>query len=1174
MNPNINNNSILSVGFMNIRGQTGLTDAKQRQIEHFLLREKLDVLNIQEININSDSFSNCRQISSSFSIISNNAPSKYGTASIIKTELDLKNITMDTNGRVILFDIADLTIGNMYLPSGTDSLSRSNRENYFSETIPKMLVNRLTTGCIGGDMNCIIDKRDSTHHASNKMSPGLARMVNVFDLHDSFRTLHPLAKTFSHYYQTPQLGTGGTRIDHVYTWGGLQTREIEYKPLAFSDHMAVVVHLVLPNPSSKILSPKARPFFKIKPEVINDSVFQEWLAESMLDWKEVKMRGLETLLWWEIVVKPGIRKLAILRSKQINQEKRGKLNMLMLRQAYISRKIQGGMIDYYRDLLIVHLEIDQWFQAESEKVVLQARCDDIEQSEKIRIFHHDLHQKHVKRSSILKLQTEQGLIVGHKDCAKYLEKKVTDLLCYPATVDQEAREILLREVENVFSDRDNEKLLAAPTEEEVRKRLSRSNLLAAPGTDGIPSLLYNKCWATLGSSLTEVVKCIHRGGAPTQSMQTALMVFGSKPKKLHSLKPGDKRRISLLNSDFKVVTGIESDRFSPTATHSLSSVQLVAGSDRRIHHGINQARDAIYHSSRRKNGCGILDLDFLAGFDWLDMSWVYEVLYKKGVHKEVIDRVRRIYSSSTTITVINNVPGCPLPNKRGSLRQGDVPSMFWFSIGIDPLLVYLEKRLTGIPISSLMVEGPCEENAGQIAPISQTYKIVAYADDVKPSICSMDEFSLVNEGCSLLEKASGVKLHRDPDVGKVKFLPLGKWRGTLRQEDLPFQYIRLSDHLDFLGVELRATYTQTRKANGEQLQQKIKTVVGSWKAGRFMPLILRPHTINCFGLSKMWFKCSSINLREQDITYINGQVKSWLYQDCLEKPCELTLYRNTNDGGLGLLNMKIRSLALLIKSFLETAIDEKYKRSLYHEILFRYHVAGETALPDPGLPPYYSKEFFETIKYYYNQSSVVVSKLSTKQWYKRILNDQMLKSADSGYQLLIPVKAEVRMPGIVWADSWKMLRLKCLSSENMSFLFRLLHGLLPTQDRILRFGLDEANGQCLLCRTESDNIEHALISCPTYNSCGIALLEYARKILPNLTAESALAMNLGQNLSENEEGAITTLLATGWRYIWRERMNKKHTALYKMRAELEMEIFILRKGRYADIGSKMMDVID
>ena len=62
------------------------------------------------------------------------------------------------------------------------------------------------------------------------------------------------------------------------------------------------------------------------------------------------------------------------------------------------------------------------------------------------------------------------------------------------------------------------------------------------------------------------------------------MVFGSEPKKMNSLKPGDKRRISLPNSDFKAVTGLESSIFVETATHTLSPVQLVAGSDRRIRH--------------------------------------------------------------------------------------------------------------------------------------------------------------------------------------------------------------------------------------------------------------------------------------------------------------------------------------------------------------------------------------------------------------------------------------------------------------------------------------------------------------------------------------------------------------------------------------------------------------
>ena len=194
----------------------------------------------------------------------------------------------------------------------------------------------------------------------------------------------------------------------------------------------------------------------------------------------------------------------------------------------------------------------------------------------------------------------------------------------------------------------------------------------------------------------------------------------------------------------------------------------------------------------------------------------------------------------------------------------------------------------------------------------------------------MQEFLLVDQTCSLLERASVVKLHRDPSEGKVKFLPLGRWRGSLSQEDLPHQYMQLSDHLDFVGVELRATFQKTRKVNGDQLQDRVKNTVGPWKAGRAMPLTLRPLSANTYALSKVWFKCSSVNLRNQDIDSINSQVKSWLYQDCLEKPSELVLYRNTQAGGLGLFHVKIRSLALLIRSFLETASNPKFRHSLLH----------------------------------------------------------------------------------------------------------------------------------------------------------------------------------------------------------------------------------------------------
>ena len=152
----------------------------------------------------------------------------------------------------------------------------------------------------------------------------------------------------------------------------------------------------------------------------------------MADWKEIKDLGLEVLQWWELVVKPGIKKLAIQRSKELNRESRGQLNLLLIQQAYLARKLQLGEFRRLAELRQVQLEIDQWHQSQSERVLLQSRSDEISMNEKVRIYHHELHKKHMKRSSILKLQTENGLIEGHEHCAAYLESQVGDLLLHPA----------------------------------------------------------------------------------------------------------------------------------------------------------------------------------------------------------------------------------------------------------------------------------------------------------------------------------------------------------------------------------------------------------------------------------------------------------------------------------------------------------------------------------------------------------------------------------------------------------------------------------------------------------------------------------------------------------------------------------------------------------------------
>ena len=153
-------------------------------------------------------------------------------------------------------------------------------------------------------------------------------------------------------------------------------------------------------------------------------------------------------------------------------------------------------------------------------------------------------------------------------------------------------------------------LTAIPTRAEVEESLKTSNLHAAPGNDSITSFLYKECFNILGDSLTEVAVAVFEGQQPTYSQRTSLMLYTDKPNKSRSIKPKDKRRLSLSNSDFKILTGIEVGRYRKVLTHTLCPEQLADGDDRRISHGICQARDAVYAAGMRREGCGLADNDF------------------------------------------------------------------------------------------------------------------------------------------------------------------------------------------------------------------------------------------------------------------------------------------------------------------------------------------------------------------------------------------------------------------------------------------------------------------------------------------------------------------------------------------------------------------------------------
>ena len=101
---------------------------------------------------------------------------------------------------------------------------------------------------------------------------------------------------------------------------------------------------------------------------------------------------------------------------------------------------------------------------------------------------------------------------------------------------------------------------------------------------------------------------------------------------------------------------------------------------------------------------------------------------------------------------------------------------------------------------------------------------------------------------------------------------------------------------------------------------------------------------------------------------------------------------------------------------METASNPNFKHNLLHKVLYRYHVLVEDSLPNPGFLPYYDQQFFSTIKHYKQNCPLNISVMSTKQWYKVLLEDKILMQTapDGVSQTLLPVRVELLCPSMDW----------------------------------------------------------------------------------------------------------------------------------------------------------------
>ena len=306
------------------------------------------------------------------------------------------------------------------------------------------------------------------------------------------------------------------------------------------------------------------------------------------------------------------------------------------------------------------------------------------------------------------------------------------------------------------------------------------------------------------------------------------------------------------------------------------------------------------------------------------------------------------------------------------------------------------------------------------------------------------------------------------------------------------------------------------------------------------------------------YKCNTIDPRIGDLKVFNKTVKTFIYADLIEKPEELVLYKDIEEGGLGLMHVQNRAKAALISTFLQTAISPNFSRNFYHNYLYRYYILGEN-LPKPDIPQNFAKDFFPTIRKL-RENSNDIENSNLKSVYNFLMTEILRSPTQAEDDIdapLIPLKCKIETPETDWKRTWRLTRLKGLGPDLTSFMLKTLWRVIPT-------GYYQLSTRALPVSTAApprrtpETLDHALYTCEANQGLPDKLLSVLKRHQPDAVQRSILTLDL--ELEPPLELPFTWIIGTILFSIWSQREIRR-VDLNKTRANLEARCRIMRNSK-------------
>lgn len=239
------------------------------------------------------------------------------------------------------------------------------------------------------------------------------------------------------------------------------------------------------------------------------------------------------------------------------------------------------------------------------------------------------------------------------------------------------------------------------SELEVKKAIFSCASEKAPGPEGFPMLFYQRFWDHLKLDILALFDDFYRGTTDLSDLNASWVCLISKKERVKSAK--DLRPISLVHGLTKIISKVLATRLQSVMDALINQHQAAFVRGRYILDNYYCAHILTHHLVSSKQQAAILKLDFERAFDHISWSFLIQLVKARGFGDRWCGWINLLLQSSSTMILLNGVPGNTINCKRG-LRQGDPLSPLLFILCVDVLYNMMQRAVDSNAISAVGLE--------------------------------------------------------------------------------------------------------------------------------------------------------------------------------------------------------------------------------------------------------------------------------------------------------------------------------------------------------------------------------------------------------------------------------------------------------------------------------------